>query len=308
MSNPILTIGVPTYNRPEHIQKLVRALLPQLSEQVLLWVSDNCSDIPVESLFTDEEKRKFKITRTKANIGGDANIAGRVYECDTKWVWTLGDDDIPLPNSVDIILNYIEKYPNELYLKFGSAIDTETHNLEEFVGLCINWEMYGNIMFISHSIYNCDKLREDLIHYYVNLSLMNGQVVFLLKHLERKNDNCLFISDKILAEHGTDIRLSQETFVKRSSYIFQLFPGHRKLFDRTIYATLARTYYQCVFFDNPNSLYQRFRLFIYILFIVGIWNSVKYCYMIYAKFLASLLMPKSLYVRVRDRMKKEYKV
>ena len=56
MGNPILTIGIPTYNRPESIKKSVRALLPQLNDQVVLRVWDNCSDTPVADLFTEEEQ------------------------------------------------------------------------------------------------------------------------------------------------------------------------------------------------------------------------------------------------------------
>lgn len=70
MGNPILTIGIPTYNRPESIKKSVRALLPQLNDQVVLRVWDNCSDTPVADLFTEEEKQKFNIVRNRTNIGG----------------------------------------------------------------------------------------------------------------------------------------------------------------------------------------------------------------------------------------------
>lgn len=104
MKEPILTIGIPTYNRPNSIVKTVRALLPQLNDLVVLRVWDNCSDIPVVDLFTEEEKKKFTIARNKANIGGDANIAGCIYHASTKWVWTLGDDDIPNNEAVKTIL------------------------------------------------------------------------------------------------------------------------------------------------------------------------------------------------------------
>ena len=57
MTQPLLTIGIPTYNRPESIQKTVRTLLPQLNENVVLRVWDNCSVSPVSDLFTEEEKK-----------------------------------------------------------------------------------------------------------------------------------------------------------------------------------------------------------------------------------------------------------
>ena len=134
MADPILTIGIPTYNRPHNIVRTVRALIPQLTDEVILKVRDNCSDIPVTTLFSEEEKRYFQIIRNKNNIGGDANIVACIYDCDTKWVWTLGDDDIPVDDAVESILNNIKRHPDELYFKYGSKIEKETYTLEEMVG------------------------------------------------------------------------------------------------------------------------------------------------------------------------------
>lgn len=56
MSNAILTIAIPTYNRPDKIQKQVRLLLPQLTPEVKLTIRDNNSLRPVVSLFNTTEK------------------------------------------------------------------------------------------------------------------------------------------------------------------------------------------------------------------------------------------------------------
>ena len=76
---PILSINIPTYNRPLQIQQQVRRILPQLSDEIVLNVFDNHSQQSVESLFTSEEKRHFNIVRHRYKIGGDANIA-RCFE------------------------------------------------------------------------------------------------------------------------------------------------------------------------------------------------------------------------------------
>ena len=156
MDNPILTIGIPTYNRPNSITKTVRALLPQLNDQVVLKVWDNFSDTPVSDLFTDEEKEKFTIIRNKTNIGGDANICGVIYHADTKWVWDLGDDDGPLPNAVEIILEHISKYPDALVFKFNSYIEKDLHSFEDMVGFCRHHSVFSNFLYISSGIYNRD--------------------------------------------------------------------------------------------------------------------------------------------------------
>ena len=55
-----LRITIPTYNRPDYIQRQIRDLLPQLQEGVSIVVYDNCSDIPVSTLFTKEELTEAK--------------------------------------------------------------------------------------------------------------------------------------------------------------------------------------------------------------------------------------------------------
>ena len=65
----LLTVCIPTYNRPSHIQKQVRDVLAQLTEGVRLLVMDNHSDVPTESYFTKEEEPE--IVRNMAASGAD---------------------------------------------------------------------------------------------------------------------------------------------------------------------------------------------------------------------------------------------
>lgn len=306
MCKPILTIGIPTYNRPDDIQKTVRSLLPQLNGKVKLVIHDNCSDTPVKDLFTDEEKVKFSIIRNKVNIGGDANIAGVIYYAETKWVWTLGDDDLPVPNAVDIILEQIERHPNELYLKFGSTIEKETNSLEELVELCKIRHFYPNLLFISVTVFNREMLNSDLVHYYTNISFMNGQVVFLLKHLEREPGKCLFLNKGIIENHGMGDGWDYETMIKRTIQIRYLFPSQKKLFNKTLYAGMAFMYYRAIFFSERISSKSRYNLFFYVIKRIGFYNTFRYNYSIVVEFLISLLLPKSFFEKVKKELRKKY--
>ena len=252
MKEPILTIGIPTYNRPNSIVKTVRALLPQLNDLVVLKVWDNCSDTPVSTLFTDEEKEKFTIIRNKTNIGGDANICGVIYNADTKWVWDLGDDDEPLENAVEVILNYIGKYPEALFFKYNSYIERELHSFNDVVDICKYQWVFSNFLYISSGIYNREKLNGDIQHYYVNLSSMVGQTIFILKHLEKKDEECYFLSKKIVGhsvdglEEGTEEieggTWDAATFINRSSIIFDVFKDKKKALNSTLFAGVANQY------------------------------------------------------------------
>lgn len=315
METPILTIGIPTYNRPESIQRTVRALLPQLNEKVVLRVWDNCSDTPVSMLFSDEEKDKIQIERNRANIGGDANICGVIYHSDTKWVWDLGDDDYPLPNAVDTILNYINKYPEALFFKFNSYIERELHSFEDLADICSYQWIFGNFLFISSGVYNREKLIGDIQHYYVNLSSMVGQTIYILKHLEKTNDNSYFLSEKIVQhtpggmddnEYKEVVSWNALTFIERSAVMFDIFKHKRKTLNPTLFAGMANQYLNSLGGHGLNKVetYQALKL---IFRKVGFVNILRYNIIAFFKLMAKLflilVLPKEIYSKVKNKAK-----
>ena len=324
MNNPILTIGIPTYNRPKNIQETVRLLLPQLNDRVKLVVHDNCSDIPVSELFTDEEKTKFSIIRNRVNIGGDANIAGVIYHADTKWVWDLGDDDFPTPSAVSIIMDKIEKYPDALMLNFNTYKKSHTKNFDELAKLCSFRYMFSNLLFISSGVYNRDKLKADLFQYYKNLSSMVGQAILILKHLERQPDELYFFPEKIVhhSVDGIELELdakvkpriherpnwSRVTFVKRSSVIFEEFESKRKFLNGNLFKGIALEYLRIVFdtsMSNAN-FFQRISLFCYVARTVGLFNIFRYNSHVLAQFFVKFILPSSLYRKIKRKAKLKY--
>ena len=124
MNKPYLTIGIPTYNRKEQIQRCVRSILPQLNESVCLVVRDNASNYSPASLFTQEELNLFVLQINPHNIGGDANILSLLASCTTPWCWVIGDDDPLMMDSLSRVLKEIEANPDAAYINFCSRFDT----------------------------------------------------------------------------------------------------------------------------------------------------------------------------------------
>ena len=94
IKNKILTICIPTYNRPQALNDQLQVLLPQLNNEVKLIVRDNNSNYDIKKLFPELNYDKFEYIRNDFNIGADANIARCMENCNTKWLWILGDDDL----------------------------------------------------------------------------------------------------------------------------------------------------------------------------------------------------------------------
>jgi glycosyltransferase involved in cell wall biosynthesis len=158
----LLTIAIPTYNRPQQLTKTIALLLPQLNHNCFLRVIDNHSDIPVETyvnpVLKDLDIKNYEIIRNNVNIGADSNIIRCFEYCETRWLWTLGDDDEIVPNAVDIILNDITKYPEAAFINYCSpsynrptrTITKIGYGKEDFLK---NIDSFGATIYMSCNVY-----------------------------------------------------------------------------------------------------------------------------------------------------------
>src|SRR3954453_15775649 len=102
----ILTIAIPTYNRPTKVRNTLLRLIPQLNDQVFLRILDNHSETDVRTFvqndITPAVADKIEIIRHKVNIGGDANFQRCFELCETPYIWMIGDDDMVAENAVEL--------------------------------------------------------------------------------------------------------------------------------------------------------------------------------------------------------------
>ena len=302
----ILSIGIPTYKRPEQIQRTVRALLPQLTNEVSLVVRDNCSPVPVETLFTEEEKKLFTIKPNKVNIGGDANIAGVLYDCETKWCWTLGDDDIVDKDAVKTVLSFIHSNPDVSYFKFDSPISKETHGVVEVAKLCKlkkKYTVYSRMLFMSTSIYNMDKMKDSLFYYYKYLSTMNGQNIFLLKYLENHNDAiCIFTDTHIIKQDDAETvnPWSYEDYVMPCPLLLNAFKDNRRQYNKTLFVGLTYGYFRNILFQD-FSFAKRWHLFFYVMRNYGVCNTLFHHKKLLLTYLAKIVIPKRIIKKIKNK-------
>lgn len=105
-ADPLLTIYIPTYRRPE-LAALLDSLGPQVTPLVEVIVSDNDGSARelVESLtwfasVTYEQQPE--------NIGGDANIIRGFTQGRAPWVWVIGDDDTLTTGAIADVMQAIQ--------------------------------------------------------------------------------------------------------------------------------------------------------------------------------------------------------
>lgn len=110
MNTPLLTIAIPTYNGAKTIDTMLRRLLPQVTSQVEIMVSDNCSDDDTP-LIINNYMKKYKINyiRNETNIGPDANFLQCMVKANGDFVWLISDDDVITEGALSHILEFLSK-------------------------------------------------------------------------------------------------------------------------------------------------------------------------------------------------------
>lgn len=200
-----LTIGIPTYNRNVELINLIKSLQPQLNDNIKVIIIDNCSTIPIKQSIEEAGvilTSNFSILENHVNIGGNANILRCFEYCETEWLWVIGDDDIPSPVAIKIILEKIEGLNNVAFLNFSDSLHIHkdeliSNNIEEFVSNISNW---GQINFTSISVFNAFKLKPYLRFGYQYAYSWSPHIATLLAFLAYNDSKVVFCAEKIISE------------------------------------------------------------------------------------------------------------
>lgn len=278
MKNPILTIAIPTYNRPAQIKKQVEILVPQLTDEVLLVVQDNHSDQPVAELFGDNILNKITIIRNKFNIGPDANIAKCVDLCKTPWLLILGDDDPMSDDAVATMVNDIRNAEDKtVFLNYDPKTNIKGRGLDEF--LALPEQRYWCLFWMSGCVYNIELLKDSLYAYFGAISTMQPNIVLLVNALEKHSDYGFWITGKnIHREAGPDIGWSRESFVYSSLFVLDLLHQHDDKLNGTLFRTIAGLLYRHIIkiAEREKKTLHSYSLIIAIIKRRGIVNTLKY--------------------------------
>jgi glycosyltransferase involved in cell wall biosynthesis len=120
----LLTIAVPTYNRAENLDLLLRTLAVELSgltSEVHIIVADNASSDRTPAVIADFAKAwpSLTVLRQAVNRGPDENFCSCVEALESKYFWFIGDDDLPKTGFIAKLLDLLKAEQPDL-VSFGS--------------------------------------------------------------------------------------------------------------------------------------------------------------------------------------------
>jgi len=119
----ILSICIPTYNRPREFERLLSHLLPQLDERMEVVVRDDSETEASLSLFERMTKEGNYTTQyyTGPKIGLDAANLFLLEKAKGKYMWWFSDDDILITGGIERAVGLIERDPglSFIWANFG---------------------------------------------------------------------------------------------------------------------------------------------------------------------------------------------
>jgi glycosyltransferase involved in cell wall biosynthesis len=228
---PKLTIAIPTFNRVKPLGETLRRLLPQISDDWVLLILDNCSDQPVAeiqaNLLAGFGKDRVTVIRNAVNVGACANVLRCFEYCSTEWLIVLGDDDEATPDYVATFLTAISKHPSSVFVNFSCNLhyrkfDYTTSGLSEFFQSMLE---FGNILTLSCGAYNRNALAPYLRYGYTYSYTLSPHFAVLLQYLKVNGGKCAFYSKEVVSIGISDVvetwcRYNQNKFV----FLLELIP------------------------------------------------------------------------------------
>lgn len=216
---PLVSVGIPTYNRPEGIKRTLECITGQTYRNLEIIVSDNCSPNPKEeSIIRDFQKKDSRIQyfRQNENKGGPNNAKFVLEKATGEYFMWAADDDAWESFYIEKILkefqsigsdfvaiNFEAQYFENDFEKFdffpegqafycfrSDSIKSRLKHLLEF--------NYGNLIY---SIYRTNVLRK-----INNMILVENEIPLMLQIIQHGNW-------KVLPEIGFYKKTIRDTYM-----------------------------------------------------------------------------------------------
>lgn len=109
MSNPLVSICIPTYNREKYLKHTIESALKQIYSNIEIIVSDNASDDNTVNLVKSFKDKRIHLIVQKKNIGMVPNWNACIKKARGEYIKFVASDDLIDPNAVSQLVKPINK-------------------------------------------------------------------------------------------------------------------------------------------------------------------------------------------------------
>ncbi|OYD95951.1 glycosyl transferase [Nostoc sp. 'Peltigera membranacea cyanobiont' 213] len=118
---PLVSVIIPTYNRPEYLKQAIASAIQQTYQNIEIIISDNCSEEDTQAIVASFADLRIRFWRHEQNVGMLANQQHAFKMAQGKYVASLHDDDMwnedflaklipPLEENPDLIIAFCDQY------------------------------------------------------------------------------------------------------------------------------------------------------------------------------------------------------
>lgn len=126
---PLVTVGIPTYNRPQYLQEAIRRIHNQTYDNLEIIISDNQSPSPkaIDEIVQPwlQKDSRIRFVRQPVNIGAIRNFKYLLDEAKGDYFMWAADDDELEPTFIEKLLNGLLNDPTKVISM--SAFDVTDH-------------------------------------------------------------------------------------------------------------------------------------------------------------------------------------
>jgi glycosyltransferase involved in cell wall biosynthesis len=196
---PLVTIGIPTYNRgDERLQRVVDAACNQDWKNLEILVSDNASSDDTETLMRNVSDPRVKYIRQEKNLGANGNFNYLLQEAKGEWFLLFHDDDLIDSDFVSSCMSVVTPEHRIGFIRTGvRSIDASGKVLKETKNqlsgpsredFYFSWFASKTATFLCSTLYHTQRLRDvggfDSLHFLLE---DNYALVKLLEHWDHAN-------------------------------------------------------------------------------------------------------------------------
>jgi glycosyltransferase involved in cell wall biosynthesis len=122
---PLVSVVIPTFNRPTLLAEAIRSILLQTFEDFELIVADDGSEAETRTLLSDLRDRRVRVLSLEHGERSQARNIG-MAQARGKYIALMDDDDLSLPLRLEKQVEFLESHPDVALAGCGGQLVTES--------------------------------------------------------------------------------------------------------------------------------------------------------------------------------------
>jgi glycosyltransferase involved in cell wall biosynthesis len=130
MLEPIFSIILPVYNRPEYLAKVIETVISQTYSNWELIIADDNSNIETKEILRKYEHSQIRLISNSQNLGLFPNLNQAMGKCENNFILLLCSDDFLLVDGLEKLANRIKLNPGiDFFLTAFEMVDGEDNSI-----------------------------------------------------------------------------------------------------------------------------------------------------------------------------------